>query len=85
MSRNAGPEGPGFWELDMSLFKRFAVGGGSRFAEFRVDAFNVTNSPRWENPNTGFSTASGNTFGQVTSIIGGSTSRSLRFGGRFVF
>jgi hypothetical protein len=85
MSRNAGPEGPGFWELDMSLFKRFAVGGGSRFAEFRVDAFNVTNSPRWENPNTGFSTASGNTFGQVTSILGGTTSRSLRFGGRFVF
>ena len=80
MSRNAGPEGPGFWELDMSLFKRFAVGGGSRFAEFRVDAFNVTNSPRCENPNTGFSTASGNTFGQVTSIIGGATSRSLRFG-----
>ncbi len=79
MSRNAGPEGPGFWELDMSLFKRFAVGGGSRFAEFRVDAFNVTNSPRWENPNTGFSTASGNTFGQVTSILGGTTSRSLRF------
>ena len=46
-------------------------GGGSRFAEFRMDAFNVTNSLRWDNPNTGFSTAAGNTFGQITSITGG--------------
>ncbi len=56
MKRNSGPEGPGFWNLDGSLFKRFDV-GGSRFAEFRVDAFNVTNSVRWGNPSTGFSTA----------------------------
>ena len=27
MKRNGGPEGPGFWQLDMSLFKRFSVGG----------------------------------------------------------
>ena len=33
---------------------------------FRVDAYNVTNSVRWGNPNTGFSTATGNTFGQIT-------------------
>jgi hypothetical protein len=85
MSRNAGPDGPGFWELDMSLFKRFNVGGSGRYAEFRVDSFNVTNSPRWENPNVTYNTASGNTFGQVTSILGGTTSRTFRFGGRFVF
>ena len=65
MTRNSGPEGPGFWNLDMSLFKRFSV-GGTRFAEFRVDALNATNSVRWGNPSTGFSTATGNTFGQVT-------------------
>ena len=82
MKRNAGPDGPGFWQLDMSLFKRFSV-GGSRFAEFRVDAFNVTNSVRWANPVTGFSTAAGNTFGQITGTNG--AQRSLRFGGRFVF
>ena len=57
--------------------------GGSRFAEFRVDAFNVTNSVRWANPVTGFSTAAGNTFGQITGTNG--AQRSLRFGGRFVF
>jgi Carboxypeptidase regulatory-like domain len=82
MSRNAGPEGPGFWQLDMSLFKRFGV-GGSRFVEFRVDAFNVTNSVRWGNPGTGFATAAGNTFGIITGTNG--SQRSLRFGGRFVF
>jgi hypothetical protein len=82
MTRNGGPEGPGFWNLDGSLFKRFNV-GGSRFAEFRVDAFNVTNSVRWGNPTTGFSTAAGNTFGMINATTGGQ--RSIRFGGRFVF
>jgi hypothetical protein len=82
MGRNDGPDGPGFWSLDAALFKRFSV-GGHRFAEFRVDAFNVTNSVRWANPNTGYSNAAGNTFGQITATTGGQ--RSLRFGGRFVF
>ena len=82
MKRNSGPEGPGFWQLDTSLFKRFQM-GSSRFAEFRVDAFNATNSVRWGNPGSGFSIASGNTFGQITGTNGGQ--RSIRFGGRFVF
>lgn len=82
MKRNSGPEGPGFWNLDASLFKRFAI-SGTRYAEFRVDAFNVTNSVRWGNPTTGYSVATGNTFGQITGTTGGQ--RSLRFGGRFAF
>jgi len=82
MGRNGGPEGPGFWQLDAALFKRFMI-GSSRYAEFRVDAFNVTNSVRWGNPGTGYSTATGNTFGQITGTTGGQ--RSLRFGGRFAF
>jgi hypothetical protein len=83
MKRNSGPEGPGFWELDSSLFKRFAV-GSKRYAQIHVDAYNTTNSVRWGNPNTGYSAnPTGNTFGQ----IGGPTGdrRSLRFGARFVF
>jgi hypothetical protein len=82
MKRNGGPEGPGFWEIDAALFKRFAI-GASRYAEFRVDAFNVTNSVRWGNPGTGFSTATGNTFGQITGTTG--SQRTLRFGGRVAF
>ena len=73
-----------FWQLDGALFKRFAL-GASRYAEFRVDVYNVTNSVRWGNPTTGFSTSSGNTFGQVTGIAGNSGPRSIRFGGRFAF
>jgi hypothetical protein len=82
MKRNDGPEGPGYWNLDASLFKRFAI-GGTRYAEFRVDAYNVTNSVRWGNPTVGYSTATGNTFGQITGTSGGQ--RSIRFGGRFAF
>jgi hypothetical protein len=82
MKRNGGPEGPGFWNLDGSLFKRFSV-GGSRYAEIHVDAYNLTNSVRWGNPGTGYSTAVGNTFGQITGTSG--SQRSLRFGARFVF
>lgn len=66
----------------MSLFKRFHI-GGNRFAEFRVDAFNVTNSVRWGNPGAGYSVAAGNTFGQITGTTGGQ--RVVRLGGRFVF
>jgi hypothetical protein len=82
LTRNEGPEGPGFWELDTSLFKRFSV-GQRRYAEIHVDMYNTTNSVRWGNPNTGFSTNAGNTFGQVTGTTGGQ--RTMRFGFRFVF
>ena len=81
--RHSGPDGPGFWQLDGSLFKRFAV-GASRYGEFRVDAYNLTNSVRWANPNVTFSTATGNTFGQITGT-NGSLSARIRFGGRFAF
>jgi Carboxypeptidase regulatory-like domain/TonB dependent receptor len=82
MKRHSGPEGPGFWQLDGALFKRFQI-SDSKYAEFRVDAYNVTNSVRWANPNTGFSTATGNNFGQITGTTG--SQRSIRFGGRFAF
>jgi hypothetical protein len=82
MKRHSGPDGPGFWQLDGSLFKRFSI-SGSRYFEFRVDAYNVTNSVRWGNPNTSFGTGTGNTFGQITGTNG--SQRSIRFGGRFVF
>ena len=82
MKRNSGPDGPGFWQIDASLFKRFAI-GAARFAEFRIDSFNTTNSVRWNNPSTGYSVSAGNTFGQSTTTNG--SQRSLRFGARFVF
>jgi hypothetical protein len=80
MNRRGGPDGPGFWEIDSSLFKRFGFSGGRRFAEIRIDAFNLTNSVRWGDPNTTVGSA---TFGEISATNGGQ--RSLRFGGRFVF
>jgi hypothetical protein len=82
MKRHSGPDGPGFWQLDGALFKRFQI-SATKYAEFRVDAYNVTNSVRWANPNTGFSTATGNNFGQITGTTG--NQRQIRFGGRFAF
>jgi hypothetical protein len=78
--RNAsGITGPGYVNLDGSLFKRFRfterIGG-----ELRVDALNVTNSPSFSNPNT---TLGNPAFGQVTSTIG--NERLVRFGARVTF
>lgn len=55
--------GPGSWQLDVSLSRRFQFHEGQRM-EFRAEAFNITNSFRMENPNT---VLNSNTFGQVTS------------------
>jgi hypothetical protein len=79
LSRNAGPDGPGFWELDASVFKRVRIQGRTT-VEFRIDAFNVTNSVRWGNPSTSLGSS---TFGQITGTNG--SQRSLRFGGRLTF
>ena len=50
LTRNgAGINAPGYVNLDASLVKKFDF--GRRFAEFRVDAFNVTNSLHPNNPN----------------------------------
>ena len=80
MTRNGGPDGPGFWGIDSSLFKRFGSAAAA-FAELRIDAFNLTNSVRWDNPND--DPVGSAAFGQLNATIGGQ--RSLRFGGRFVF
>ncbi|HET8547049.1 MAG TPA: hypothetical protein VFL57_03555, partial [Bryobacteraceae bacterium] len=44
--------GPGFWRLDPLLSKTFTITERVR-TEFRAEAFNITNTPRWDNPNTG--------------------------------
>jgi hypothetical protein len=73
----SGLNGPGYVNLDASLVKKFTM--GTRYGEFRVDAFNVTNSLHPNNPNTTFGSA---TFGQIT---GSFEPRLVRFGVRFVF
>jgi hypothetical protein len=85
MTRNAGPRGPAYVNLDASLVKRIKV--NTRWAaELRVDAFNATNTPHFANPGRDFGTAN---FGQVTGTLGtdqGATGpRLVRFGARVTF
>jgi len=55
--------GPGVINLDASVFRKFRV--RERISlEFRVEAFNVTNTPHFANPNTTFGNPG---FGQVTT------------------
>lgn len=78
MTRNSSINGPGFWNLDASLVKRLRFSDTTTL-ELRVDAFNVTNSPHFNNPN---GTVGNSRFGQVTSSFG---ERLVRFGARLVF
>ncbi|MBI3263945.1 MAG: TonB-dependent receptor [Acidobacteria bacterium] len=78
--RNALLNGPAFVNLDATIAKWFTVRGNSR-AEVRIDAFNITNTPHFSNPNGDFGNAR---FGQITSAIAGSE-RVVRFGLRVVF
>jgi hypothetical protein len=40
--------GPGWWNIDLGLFRRFPVGRAT--LEARVEAFNLTNTPHFDNP-----------------------------------
>jgi hypothetical protein len=65
--------------LDLSLFKQFRLGPTNRL-QFRVEAFNVTNTPSFSAPATAIDTASG---GRVTSTS--STPRQLQFALKYDF
>jgi hypothetical protein len=78
--------GPGWWNVDASLFKRFPL-GGQRHLELRVEAQNVFNHvnlgqpddtigvPGNNNPNAGF----------ITSTAANHLMRNLQFAVRFQF
>jgi hypothetical protein len=71
--------GPGFANLDFSVFRRFTV--NERWnVEFRMESFNFTNTPHFSNPNTSFGSAG---FGQVTTAQ--ADQRLIQFGLRIVF
>jgi len=77
--------GPGFFNLDLSGFRRFRA--GERFSvELRAESFNFTNTPQYPNPDGGFGNAN---FGQITNAgIGSSAdggSRQIQFGLRLLF
>jgi len=73
--------GDGLFNLDFSLFKNFYVREKYKF-EFRAEAFNLTNTPTFEVPNSVYSTP---TFGQVTATAFTPKPRIVQFGIRLDF
>jgi len=78
--RNDTLDGPKYVNLDATIAKLFSF-PHSVHGEFRVDIFNITNTPHFNNPN-GTYLATG--FGQITSTVAGSE-RTMRFGLRVLF
>jgi hypothetical protein len=74
--------GPSYRNSDVSLSKSVSF-REHMAASFQVDAFNLTNTPHYANPNTTCCTAQNASFGQITSTNG--TPREIQLGGRFTF
>ena len=58
--------GPGFFNVDMSMVKRFAI-TERKSVLFRAEAYNLVNHPDFANPQLSLSTAQ--TFGRITSTV----------------
>ena len=91
--------GPGIFDLSMSLSRNFKLTERFTF-QFRAEAFGVTNTPRFNNPNSGcnssgnagdsfFNTTTGqplcSNFGAITSTMGTSGSGSSTNGARTIW
>jgi outer membrane receptor protein involved in Fe transport len=73
--------GPGYFNYDFSVFKSFQIREGVRL-EFRTEAYNLTNTPKFGQPNGNFSQSS---FGSVTSTFNNAGERELQFALRLLF
>jgi len=71
--------GPGFFNFDAAAFRRFSIREGIGL-EFRLEAFSVTNTPQFSNPNTDITNSN---FGKVKGVDGGN--RSIEMSARFYF
>jgi flavin-binding protein dodecin len=72
--------GPGFTNFDFSLFRNFTL-VGTHEVEFRLEVFNLFNSPRWFNP---IGDVSNPRFMQITGS-NRAFDRQVRFGLRYAF
>ena len=86
--------GPGIFGADLSLFRNFKLTERFTF-QFRAEAFGLTNTPRFNNPNSGCGSAnpgdlcstaaSNNNFGTITGTNGTSGSNSSTDGTRTIW
>jgi hypothetical protein len=79
--------GPGVASWDLGLFRQFEM-GGQRNLQLRVEAFNVTDRPRFSNPGGNVSNLRLNPDGTIrdlngfAEILGATNERQARFGVR---
>jgi hypothetical protein len=73
--------GPGGWNLDFSVMRSFPL-GGSRRLETRIEATNVTDTPKFANPNS--SITSGD-FMRIFGLDPAYTERQVRLALRYSF
>ena len=71
--------GPTWANLDLSVFRSFNI-TETVSTEFRVESFNVTNTPHFSNPNLGVTSSN---FMRITSTDNNAPARSIRFGLKF--
>jgi hypothetical protein len=83
--------GPGVFDMDLSVFRDFKLTERFTF-QFRAEAFGLTNTPRFNNPNGGCAGAAGatcvvanNNFGTITGTAGTSGSNSSTDGTRNIW
>ena len=76
-----GVRGTYFSNLDLTLNKKIAITEALAL-EFRMEAYNLTNSFMGANPNTDFNSG---TFGQVTSQLNTSSGREFQYSARFIW
>jgi hypothetical protein len=72
--------GPGYWDLDGSLFRQFPIGENRRF-EFRAEAFNLLNNVDLGQPV--YDLNAGPAFGTIDTTA--NTARELQLGLKFIF
>jgi hypothetical protein len=70
--------GPGWWNIDLGLFRRFPMGRVT--LEARVEAFNLTNTPHFDNPDN-----NANSPGFMTITSARPDERQIRLGLRISF
>lgn len=73
--------GPGFFELDLSIYRTFYFTERVQF-QLRAEALNATNHANFANPDANINSP---TFGFITSTYGPNQSRQWRFGARLAF
>jgi hypothetical protein len=90
--------GPGIFTIDFSALKNFNLGGAGRYAQLRIEAFNLLNTPNFADPNTTLNnsnwqlpgnnsipTPGGGAFGTINSIRGTVPMRQLQLALKIVF